>query len=154
LLAKNVLSIDRDEEIVTHDTVSDAVLRLFEADDTSESGPDLDDLRLDFKGPLHSEWNQAAARLLSQELRRRKDQYPLPIRSDAYLEDLFLEKIKRLRTIWRDAQPRKSVDGTDETTDQLENRLVNKKITVSKAVRHTSRRENVSTAILICGIFI
>ncbi|HEV7738570.1 MAG TPA: hypothetical protein VGO47_14515 [Chlamydiales bacterium] len=141
-IVKEVLGLDNDEDITSHDPPPPPVICLFETN--YESGPELDDLRLDMKGKLLSEWNQAVARLLTDEFKNQQKCHGLPERSDAYMKDIFLEKIKRLRTIWRDAQPHTNLDGSVETVEDLETRLFRKKVTVTTSARRNTRRENVS----------
>jgi hypothetical protein len=141
-VAKIAFNINQDEDFATLECLSERELETFKADPTQ--GPDIDDLRLDTKGKLKSEWNLAVVDILAKKVRAHIIERKLKHRSDAYIEDLLLEKIKRLRHIWRTAQPRQLPDGSNENAQQLENRLLQKRIIVSKENRMSTRRCNVS----------
>lgn len=104
-------------------------------------GPDLEDLHLDIRGGLASDWNKRALYLLRiafcKELEGLTD---VPIRSTQYYHDLIAEQFSRLVTIWNNAQPKRKADGTMETFEEVEDRMNNAKKKQLVVNRHTVRR--------------
>ncbi|KAF8575842.1 hypothetical protein K439DRAFT_1368786, partial [Ramaria rubella] len=89
-------------------------------------GPNLDELHLDMKGSLNSEWNVKAISLLVEHLEAKCLEFNLPEMSQAYKIDLIKEKIKCLRVVWKDFQPKTTDMGEQESPKALETRLLNK----------------------------
>ncbi|KAI6120547.1 hypothetical protein EV401DRAFT_2170465, partial [Pisolithus croceorrhizus] len=56
---------------------------------------------------------------------------------------LIVDRYRRLRTVWRKAQPKLTEKGTLETPAETETRLVAERETVLKANRQTTHRHNV-----------
>jgi hypothetical protein len=105
-------------------------------------GPSPEDLRIDMKGKINSIWNIQIVEILLAEL-KKKDKDGLPQRSEAYLADLIEGKLERVRTRWRNAQPRLKETGGVETITEVESRMVRKKDDQDRANRAYSRRRSV-----------
>ena len=105
-------------------------------------GPNPEDLQIDMKGKINSIWNIQVVEILLAEL-KKKDWDGLLQRSEAYLVDLIEGKLERVRTRWRNAQPRFKETGEVETIADVESRMVRKKDDQDKANRAYSRRRNV-----------
>ena len=117
-------------------------------------GPDPKKLRIDMQGKINSIWNIQVVEILLAEL-KKKDWDGLPQRSEAYLADLIEGKLERVRTHWRNAQPRFKETGEVETMADVESRMVRKKDDQDRANRAYSRQRNVRlrehlSYILIC----
>ncbi|KAF8576074.1 hypothetical protein K439DRAFT_1368176, partial [Ramaria rubella] len=91
-----------------------------------KNGPNLDELHLDMKGSLTSELNVKAISLLVEHLEAKCLEFNLPERSQAYKIDLIKEKIKCLRVVWKDFQPKTTDTGEQESPKALETRLLTK----------------------------
>ncbi|KAF8577004.1 hypothetical protein K439DRAFT_1365743, partial [Ramaria rubella] len=89
-------------------------------------GPNLDELHLDMKGSLTTEWNVRAISLLVECLEVKHLEFDLPERSQAYKIDLIKEKIKCLRVAWKDFQPKTTDMREQESPKALETRLLTK----------------------------
>ncbi|KAF8580840.1 hypothetical protein K439DRAFT_1355901, partial [Ramaria rubella] len=112
-------------------------------------GPNLDELHLDMKGSLTSEWNVKAISLLVEHLEAKHLEFDLPERSQAYKIDLIKEKIKRLRVVWKDLQPKTTDTGEQESPEALETRLLTKHVMASQEARQSTRRRNVKSNVVI-----
>jgi hypothetical protein len=115
-------------------------------------GPNLEDLHLDIRGGLGSDWNKKAFYLLQvafcAELEALSD---VPTRSSQYYLDLITEQFSRLVTIWNNAQPKRKADGTLENFEEVEDRMNGLKNKQLVGNRHTIRRFTVS-AFLYCFV--
>ncbi|KAF8588257.1 hypothetical protein K439DRAFT_1335653, partial [Ramaria rubella] len=112
-------------------------------------GPNLDELHLDMKGSLISEWNVKVISLLVECLEAKCLEFNLPERSQAYKIDLIKEKIKRLRVVWKDFQPKTTDTGEQESPKALETRLLTKHVTAGQEARQSTRRRNVKSDLVI-----
>jgi hypothetical protein len=74
---------------------------------------------------------------------KKKDWDGLPQRSEAYLADLIEGKLERVRTCWRNAQPKLNETGEVETIADVESRMTKKKDDQDRANWAYSRRRNV-----------
>jgi len=99
-------------------------------------------------GKLNSDWNLTVVKLLRDCFKEHNNYSALSLRNNVYIEDLFVRKIKTLRTIWHDTQPKKNANDSFETVAQLEQRLLIKKDMTMKANRMSTQWENVSTVAL------
>ncbi|KAI6095071.1 hypothetical protein F5141DRAFT_967601, partial [Pisolithus sp. B1] len=107
-------------------------------------GPDANAPAFDLMHSPSSLWNGAIIDSVLQELQTRCRDENWPIhRSDTYLRALIVDRYRRLRTVWRKAQPKLTEKGTLETPAETETRLVAERETVLKANRQTTRRRNV-----------
>ncbi|KAI5990353.1 hypothetical protein EDC04DRAFT_2541385, partial [Pisolithus marmoratus] len=106
-------------------------------------GPDLATPLFDLRHNAKSAWNSAVIDILAQELKSKctKEAW-LITRSDAYLRDMIVDRYKRLRTTWKNAQPRLTDIGTLETPAETEARLLMQREQVLKETRQTTRRHS------------
>ncbi|KAF8591802.1 hypothetical protein K439DRAFT_1326519 [Ramaria rubella] len=141
---KDTLNITQDDDIVQHKIVPPQAVRQYEKD--GENGLDLNNLHLDMKGDLTSEWNVNTISLLMEMLKVRRQEFEMPERSQEYMEDLIQEKMKRLRVCWKVFQPRTDKTGAQETPEALEVQLLEKHAQSSKLARQATRRRNVTDA--------
>ncbi|KAF8592245.1 hypothetical protein K439DRAFT_1324844, partial [Ramaria rubella] len=109
-----------------------------------KNGPNLDELHLDMKGSLTSEWNVKVISLLVECLEAKHLEFDLPERSQAYKIDLIKEKIKCLRVVWKDFQPKTTDTGEQESPKALETRLLTKHVMAGQEARQSTRQWNVS----------
>jgi hypothetical protein len=105
-------------------------------------GPNPEALRIDMKGKINSIWNLQVIEILLAEL-KTKDWDGLPQRSEAYLADLIEGKLERVRTCWRNAQPKFKETGEVETITDVESRMMKRKDDQDRANRAYSRRRNI-----------
>ena len=105
-------------------------------------GPNPADLRIDMKGKINSIWNLQVIEILLEAF-KKKDLDDLPERSEAYMVDLIEVKLERVRTCWRNAQPRLKETGEPETIADVEKRMVGGKDDRGRANRAYSRRRNI-----------
>ncbi|KAI6017279.1 hypothetical protein BKA83DRAFT_4017323, partial [Pisolithus microcarpus] len=106
-------------------------------------GPDVNSPVFDLMHSPSSLWNGAIIDNILQDLqmRCRNENWPIH-RSDTYLRTLVVDRYRRLRTVWRKAQPKLTEKGTLETPAETETRLVAERETLLKANRQTTRRHN------------
>ena len=96
---------------------------------------------------MKSLWNQAVVDNLLTEIKETSEQEGWPIqRSNAYVRELITERYKRLRTVWRDAQPNITDKGTLETPAETEERVALRREAMMKEAWQTTRRRSVSSA--------
>ncbi|KAF8583252.1 hypothetical protein K439DRAFT_1617641 [Ramaria rubella] len=94
------------------------------------------------KGSLTSEWNVKVISLLVKHLEAKHLEFDLPERSQAYKIDLIKEKIKHLRVVWKDFQPKTTDMGEQESPEALETRLLTKHVTAGQEARQSTRPQN------------
>jgi len=133
-------NVRQDEDYTLHDPPTPQEVHKYAL--RSGPGPDPEDLRIDMKGKINSIWNLQVIEILLAELKKR-DWDGLPRRSEAYLVDLIEGKLERVRTCWRNAQPRLKETGEAETLADVESRMTKKKDDQDRANRAYSRRRNV-----------
>ncbi|KAI6128615.1 hypothetical protein EDD16DRAFT_1458983, partial [Pisolithus croceorrhizus] len=105
--------------------------------------PDVDSPIFDLMRGPSSAWNGAIIDNLLRALQTRCKDENWPIhRSDAYLRSLIVDRYRRLRTVWRNAQPKLTGKGVLETPAETESRLVAAREALLKANRQTTRRRN------------
>jgi hypothetical protein len=113
-----------------------------------EGGPNKDDLHIDMRGKISSKWNKRVIHILVDAARENMslgDAWSeLPVRSDAYIEEIVHDRLERARTVWRDAQPRILETGEVEDVVDIEKRMIEKKEEKEKIGRATTRRRSVS----------
>lgn len=146
---KYILKYNEDLDFIFHEPPSDVELQAFGRD--PNKGPTIDNPQFDVKKGLRSEWNK---HLLNLMIANFKEKLPdvvaqttkgtVPPRSDDYYTSLFSERFQRLAKIWKQGQPRKTVEGIDETPEQIEERVVTMRNEVAKSQRHLTRRLYVS----------
>ncbi|KAI6023616.1 hypothetical protein BKA83DRAFT_4019556, partial [Pisolithus microcarpus] len=106
-------------------------------------GPNPERLQFDLAKNSKSPWNSAVLGILCQQLKDRCTTEQWPIQwPDTYIRRLLTEWYKRLRTTWRNAQPKLTEKGTVETPAETEARLVTERQVVLKQCRQTTRRRS------------
>jgi hypothetical protein len=127
-------------------SVSPAEIRLWLKENLG--GPNIDDLRLDFRGTVKkSPWNLAVFDLLLKEFQRRVTTTdPLPeSRSESYIRKLFTARFTRLKVQWKKAQCKVGDDGRPKETEaQLKKRLQGEDRARKLNVRIATRKRGVS----------
>jgi hypothetical protein len=110
-------------------------------------GPHPDNLHIDMKGNIGSQWNNAVVDILLEKLLEKKADREywgdMPEKSDMYFEDLILQKLTRARTSWRNAQPHLNEEGELESIDEVEKRMITTKEERDRAGRVYTRRMSV-----------
>ncbi|KAI6098785.1 hypothetical protein EDD16DRAFT_1766608 [Pisolithus croceorrhizus] len=92
-----------------------------------------------------SPWNTYILKLLCQELQAccKEENWPIK-RGDNYIMEILRERYKRLRTVWRNVQPKLTSKGVLETPTETEARLVEGRIQMGKDSRQANHRRNIS----------
>lgn len=134
--------IKTDDDFALHETAD-----LREARDWKDgrgTGPDPDDLRFDMMAKYHSPWNLTVIEILTNMLSSKvKEVRHLPECPDDYYRKIIVEKYQRCRTIWKKSRPRLDEDGTLETAEDMEKRMVKDKDLDLKDHRQATRRRSV-----------
>jgi hypothetical protein len=143
-LFKDVFEVNQDDDFALHDSVLPETARAY-ANDVGD-GPKEADLHIDMMGGSNSMWNKKVTEILLSKLKdcREEDQWQLPYRSDAYLEELIKERLKRVMKVWAASQRRPKMLGGVESWDEVEQRLVAQKEAQLLVNRHATRRRAVS----------
>ncbi|KAI6096404.1 hypothetical protein F5141DRAFT_1220934 [Pisolithus sp. B1] len=142
-LFKEKLGITQDLDFITHRPAAAEDVRAYEYEDGF--GPDRNNLSFDLTQNYSSPWNTYILKLLCQELQARCKEENWPIkRGDNYIMEILQERYKRLRTVWRNAQPKLTSKGVLETPTETEARLVEGRIQMGKDSRQANHRRNIS----------
>ncbi|KAI6095877.1 hypothetical protein EDD16DRAFT_1440133, partial [Pisolithus croceorrhizus] len=140
-LFKEKLAITQDLDFITHCPAATEDVFVYEYEDGP--GPDRNNLAFDLTQNYSSPWNTRILELLCQELQARREEENWPIKkSDNYIMDILRERYKRLRTVWRNAQPKLTSKGVLETPAETEARLVEGRLQTGKESRQANRRRN------------
>jgi len=91
------------------------------------------------KGKISSSWNTKLLDILDDRICDKAIEYGLPTHSPAYRTELARGRIKVLRGIWRDAQPKVDPEGYVESAEDLEARLLQKDMRMKKNARKRER---------------
>lgn len=143
-LFKFHFGIDEDTDFVFHQPPSEEQLRAF-ANDPSK-GPSLADAHFDVKAGMLSDWNKKLLRLLQVDFQIKlpdicaRENMLLPPRSEKYYANLVSERFQRLAQVWKQGQPKLTLDGALEDAEEVETRMMAQREVVAKAQRHYSRR--------------
>ncbi|KAI6127303.1 hypothetical protein F5141DRAFT_1210688 [Pisolithus sp. B1] len=122
-LFKEKLGIVQDIDFITHAPASTADVHAYEYEDGPS--PDTDKIAFDLAWNYSSPWNTFLLSFLLREFQLRCASEAWPIRKeDDYVEEILQECYKRLRTLWRNAQPKLTTKGVPETPAEHEARLV------------------------------
>ncbi|KAG1724525.1 uncharacterized protein EDB91DRAFT_1025115, partial [Suillus paluster] len=106
-------------------------------------GPNTQNLAFDLKNGFNTPWNAKILDILLEELKKRSVEEEWPFwRSDAYYKAILEDRYKRMRMVWRAAQPKVTAKGCLETAEEVEERLIAKRGENLKSVRQTTRRRN------------
>jgi hypothetical protein len=141
-----VFNVELNDDFINHETAAPALVLDHKL---GKAGPDPEKLQFDMRHGSDTPWNRTVMDILLVKLKaaREDEQWSLPEMTDAYFMNLLEERYRRARNAWMDAQPKKTEMGVDETFDNVEQRLLNKKEGYLKKVRTNRRRETVSTYI-------
>ncbi|KAI6124121.1 hypothetical protein EV401DRAFT_2069071 [Pisolithus croceorrhizus] len=107
-LFKEKLGIVQDIDFITHAPASAADVHAYKYED----GPSPDTDKIAF----NLAWNYSVT------LEHLLTEFP-PLKEDDYVEEILRERYKRLRTLWRNAQPKLTTKGVPETPAEHEARL-------------------------------
>ena len=113
-----------------------------------------DDLRVDMKGSISSKWNIAVLQiLLALVIHELKDEDSkwLPKISEDFLRSRIRKRIENGRALWHQIQPKVAEDGTIESTQEVEDRVVKEKAAADAKARAHARRVTVS-AVMFYGV--
>ena len=111
-----------------HEPVSAEQLEVWTTNSNNAVGPNLEDLHLDMRGSISSNWNQRAVYLLRGAfIEGIKDLSGMPHRSEEYIEDLLTDQMRRWQKIWRQSQPK-----VGETAALAEKQIVIDRLIVEK----------------------
>ncbi|PPQ89930.1 hypothetical protein CVT25_009731 [Psilocybe cyanescens] len=143
LLFQEIFRYEKEEDYTAHEPPLPSTIINFEK--SSGPGPNLDDLLIDMRGKISSEWNVKVAELLLENFLEYKanwegDDLTLPERSDAYFLDLITEKLGRVKVEWGRTRARFKPDGSVETPFEVEARMEKNKDGRGEASRAYSRR--------------
>ncbi|KAI6106775.1 hypothetical protein EV401DRAFT_2120820 [Pisolithus croceorrhizus] len=142
-LFKEKLGITQDLDFIMHRPATAEDVRAYEYEDGF--GPDRNNLSFDLTQNYSSPWNTYILKLLCQELQARCKEENWPIkRGNNYITEILRERYKRLRTVWRNAQPKLTSKGVLETPTETEARLVEGRIQMGKDSRQANSRWNIS----------
>jgi hypothetical protein len=143
-LFKDVFDVEQDQDFGVHESADKTAIRLYEAGEGE--GPDHKNLRIDMETGPESKWNERVVDILLQVLKGRRDEedWRLPAASDRYLTGLITSKMKRVKSYWKEAQPRMTATGKMETPAELEERLNAKDDRYGIMTRESQRRRSVS----------
>ncbi|KAG1901225.1 uncharacterized protein F5891DRAFT_913582, partial [Suillus fuscotomentosus] len=106
-------------------------------------GPNTQNLAFDLKHGSSTPWNAKVLDILLEALKRRsvEEQWPFQ-RLDGYYKMILEDRYKRLRTVWRAAQPKVTAKGILETGAEVEERLIVKRDKNLKSVHQATCRRN------------
>ncbi|KAG1722108.1 uncharacterized protein EDB91DRAFT_1021654, partial [Suillus paluster] len=91
-------------------------------------GPNTQNLAFDLKNGFNTPWNAKILDILLEELKKRSVEEEWPFRrSDAYYKAILEDRYKRMRMVWRAAQPKVTAKGCLETAEEVEERLIAKR---------------------------
>ena len=120
---------------MNHETASPA--RVKDHKDADGAGPNPDDLHWDMRTGPDSLWNAEVIDILFMKLEDKidKDKPHLPSQSKGYLLELLEEKYRWVNAVWKRAQPKKTEKNLDETPQDVEQRVLNRKAIELKMAR-------------------
>ena len=142
-LLKDRLGITQDIDFITHWPADPEDIHAYKYEDGPS--PDMIVIAFDLFQNSSLPWNTFILDSLRHELQLRCTEENWPVmKPDNYLQEIFKERYKRLRTVWRNAQPKLTSTGVLETPSETEARLVEDRSQVGKESRQSNRRRNVS----------
>ncbi|KAI6112802.1 hypothetical protein F5141DRAFT_1063147 [Pisolithus sp. B1] len=141
-LFKEKLKIEQDINFITHEPADAADVHAYEYEDGPD--PDMDNVTFDLKRNYSSPWNSFLLSFLLHEFQMRCVQEAWPIRKDDdYIKEVLRECYKRLRTLWKNAQPKLTAKGLIETPAEQEARLVEESLILGKESRQAMHCQNI-----------
>ncbi|KAH0828844.1 hypothetical protein J3R83DRAFT_3314 [Lanmaoa asiatica] len=103
----------------------------------------MNTIAFDLSRNYASPWNTFLLELLLRELQSCCQEENWAVKkSDNYIREILRERYKRLRTIWRNAQPKVTDKGHLEAPGETETHLINERMQASKESRQATRRRN------------
>ncbi|KIK29699.1 hypothetical protein PISMIDRAFT_6495 [Pisolithus microcarpus 441] len=140
-LFKEKFGYTQDVEFIMCASADSDDVRSYQYEDSP--GPDLVSPLFDLRHNAKSPWNSAIIDTLTQNLQGKcaEENWPTP-RSDAYLREMIVDRYKRLRVTWKNAQPQLTDMGTLETPAETEARLLKQREQVLRETRQTTRRHS------------
>ncbi|KAI6106844.1 hypothetical protein EV401DRAFT_1892351 [Pisolithus croceorrhizus] len=140
-LFKEKFNFVHDTEFIGYESADPRDVHAYEYEDGLS--PDVDSPIFDLMCSPSSAWNGAIIDNLLRALQTRCKDENWPIHwSDAYLRSLIVDRYRRLRTVWRNAQPKLTGKGVLETPAETESRLVAAREALLKANCRMTRRRN------------
>ncbi|KAI6030222.1 hypothetical protein EDC04DRAFT_2898474 [Pisolithus marmoratus] len=140
-LFKEKFGFTHDTEFIAYDSADPSDVHAYEYEDGP--GPDVNSPVFDLMHGPSSVWNIAVIDNLLQALQAECNNENWPVhQSDAYLRTLIVDRYKRLRTMWRKAQPKLMAKGILETPAETETRLVAEWNALLKANHQTMHCRN------------
>jgi hypothetical protein len=143
-VVKDSLGIDKDNDMVVADSASMIEAQLYEKGEGN--GPDPKALLFELRHPKSTAWNQRVIAILLEKFREneREEDWGLPVRSDAYVLELFQNRYKRIREAWQKGQFRVKPSGERETREEWSERIMRGFDEENKKHRHSTRTGAVS----------
>lgn len=142
---QGAFKLENNDDWYVHEPPSGDTICQF--NDSGGAGPDPDDLHVDMKGSISSKWNIAVIQiLLALVIDELKDEDAkwLPKISDGFLRSRIRKRIENGRAFWHKTEPKVAEDGTVETAQEVEDRLVKDKAIADAKARAHARRITVS----------
>lgn len=138
------------EDYALHEPPECSALQLYARD--GKNGPNPDDLRIDMRNKISSEWNKKVKEILLAVVLKNRETgeawEDLPNRSDSYFMEIIQDQMERARTIWRNAQPKRLESGEVESIAEIEKRMIETRESSAKTRRANMRRINVGFPIV------
>jgi hypothetical protein len=133
----------QDIEFIGHEPASAADVSAYEQEDGP--GPNVDMLAFDLTQNHSSIWNSKVLNILLSEFQAHCEEQDWPVKkSDNYILDVLRIRYKRLRTVWRNAQPKLLTSGSVESPPEVEAQLLDQRLRIAKESQQATRRRNVS----------
>ncbi|KJA18369.1 hypothetical protein HYPSUDRAFT_57199 [Hypholoma sublateritium FD-334 SS-4] len=111
---------------------------------TAKGGPNPNDLRVDMKGTISSDWNVAVIQILLAlvvDEMKDEDLSWLPKCSDEFLRSRIRKRIENGRAFYQKTKAKIAEDGTAETEQEIEDRLIAEKAAADAKARAHARRK-------------
>ncbi|KAI6112752.1 hypothetical protein F5141DRAFT_1214046 [Pisolithus sp. B1] len=140
-LFKEKLGITQDIDFITHVSANASDVHAYKYKDGPS--PDTDNVAFNLTWNHSSPWNSFILSFLLHELQACCAQEAWPIRKDDdYIEEVLHEHYKRLRTLWRNAQPKLMAKGLIEMPAEQEAQLVEENLILGKESRQATHCRN------------
>ncbi|KAI5988011.1 hypothetical protein EDD15DRAFT_2371699 [Pisolithus albus] len=140
-LFKDKLGITQDIDFIMHAPADAANVHAYKYEDGPS--PDTDNIAFDLMWNYSSPWNTFLLNFLLCKFQLRCTSETWPIRKeDDYVEEILWERYKRLRTLWKNAQPKLTTKGVLETPAEHETQLLEESRRLGKESRQATHRRN------------
>ncbi|KAG1818529.1 uncharacterized protein BJ212DRAFT_1479536 [Suillus subaureus] len=125
-LLKDTFSISQDADFIVHQPADCEDVYSYKYKDGP--GPNTQNLAFDLKHRFNTPWNVKILDILLEELKKRSVEEEWPFqRLDAYYKAILKDHYKRMRMVWRAAQPKVTAKGCLEIAEAVEERLIAKR---------------------------